>query len=56
MATRVDLEIVTVRAALQLALNSEKRAEKSAKPQFAELHKSEIQKLQSAINTLTETK
>ena len=56
MATKVELPIETVKAALTLALTSEKRAEKSAKPQFAELHREEITSLQKGIDTLTELK
>ena len=56
MATKVELPIETVKAALTLALNSEKRAEKSAKPQFAELHRKEIASLTDALNKLTEIK
>lgn len=56
MATRIELPIETVKAALTKALDSEKRAEKSAKPMFAELHRKEIAALTVALNSLTETK
>lgn len=56
MATRVELNKDTVRAALQLALNSEKRAMNGAKPAFKPLHEAEIKALSDAINGLTEAK
>lgn len=57
MATRVDLPNAQVKAALEQALASNKRALNTAKnPAFRPIIEKDIADLQTAINTLTDIK
>ena len=57
MATRVDLDINTVKEALEAKLASNKRSQNTTKkPEFLELYRAEANRLQIAINTLAESK
>ena len=57
MATRVDLDINTLKEALEAKIASNKRAQNTnKKPEFVQLYQAEMNRLQNALNTLTECK
>lgn len=56
MAVKVNLDIDTVRQALNAAIASTKRAMNGAKPAFKAIHEQDLAALNNAVNTLQEVK